>query len=265
MKKLFFVLLVLMITYGHAQDISAKSYIVMDLSGQVLSEKNADEPRSIASITKLVTVERALQLNPDEHITITKEDIRAAKSKRRSFLRAGMTFTRRELIELALVNSDNVAAIALGRTAENVELLLPPHMHIVESSGLDPENQSTARDLATYAVKLYNTNLAAISTKPTAEAGKIKVKNTNKMIGADGWNFYLSKTGYIRAAGSCLVAVTKMAGQVVAVVILGSSNGQQRWIDLYNIRFQIEGPANYARPVVAKKQRKTFKTARKSR
>jgi D-alanyl-D-alanine endopeptidase (penicillin-binding protein 7) len=159
------------------------------------------------------------------------------------------------LIELALVSSDNVAAIALGRM-EDMTATTPPTIKVVEASGLNPENKATARGLAEYARKLYNTELAATSVKPFADAGsQAPRKSTNPLINKRGWEFYLSKTGFINASGGCLVVITRIKDQLVTVVILGSKDTRQRWRDLAELRIEM-GDKDFAALTEPKKKRR---------
>lgn len=247
MKALLAALTILWAGAATAQ--TANAFIVQDLSGEVLLQRNADDQRPIASITKLFTAKAAEKLDPNELITIEKSDIQQGRM-RSTPLKAGQSYTRQQLIELALVSSDNVAAIALGRAAPFSDT---PHAVLVEASGLDAANQSSARQLAAAARELYNTDLAAISTHTHATVGNRK--STNPLLTQSGWTFYLSKTGFINSSGGCLVVITQMAGRVVTVVILGASNTRQRWKDLAELRRQL-GDTDFSEPVAAKKRRK---------
>lgn len=241
-----------------ASAITAKSYVVMDMDGNVISSENPDEVRAIASITKLVTTQRAALADPDEQITILKEDWKLGKM-RSSPLKIGQSYTRAQLMELALVSSDNVAAMALGRTAPgDIGSVLPENTTIVEPSGLDPKNRSTAREVAELARHLYNTNLAATSVQPIAEVGNRH--STNPLINKPGWTFYLSKTGFISEAGGCLVVIMQAGQRLVTIALLGSKDTRQRWRDLYELRKQLD-ETEFAEPkwgkakVKAKKRR----------
>ena len=226
---------------------TAKSYIVVDNStGQVVASSNADEQRSIASITKLYTAERNAALAQDELITITAEDVRCGKM-RSSPLRAGMQVSRAALMRLALVSSDNIAALALGRSDGPV-VSRGPHTTIVEASGLDAGNRSTARELSEMARSLLGSNLALMSTQPNEMFNDHLRKSTNPFIDKPGWNFALSKTGFTNPAGGCLVVVTQIAGKLMTVVILGARDTHQRWRDLVEIRKQL-GDSDFYEPV----------------
>jgi D-alanyl-D-alanine endopeptidase (penicillin-binding protein 7) len=264
MKKLLLAGL-LLLTPLTTLALSAKSFIVTDMEGEVIMSSDADEPRPIASITKLVTAARNEGLDPFEYITITKQDMRDGASLRRNTpLKVGKKYTRQQLTELALISSDNVAAVALGRVANEVgeEIDLPEHTTIVEASGLSPENKSTAREIADIARALYNSPTAIVSIQETTEVGK--KYSTNPLLNKPGWKFYLSKTGFIRAAGGCLVVITEIGDRLLTIAILGSSDTSQRWRDLVEIRTMLgddgfytptKKPAKKAKPV--RKQKRT--------
>lgn len=224
---------------------TARSYAVTDMSGNVIVSKDPDVSRPIASITKLITTSRNLGLPDDELITITEADVRNGRM-RTTPLRVGQSYSRRVLIDLALVNSDNVAAIALGRTTP-IPASVPKHTTYVEASGLDPDNRSTARELTEIARSLYSTELAVRSVQPYVSIGGTVRKNTNPLIGAPGWTFYLTKTGFINPSGGCLVVITKIKDQIVAVAILGSVDTRQRWRDLAEIREKL-GDSGFMKP-----------------
>lgn len=232
---------------GHA--ITAKSYIVTDMNGNIIKEQNSDVQRSIASITKLVTTERNSGLPQDELITILSEDVRAGRM-RSSPLVAGMQVPRSALIQLALVSSDNIAAIALGRSDSPIREL-PPNTKIVEASGLDAGNQSTARELADIARSMYNTNLAHESVQGTVHWAGRERRSTNPFIGQRGWEFFLSKTGYTNPAGGCLVVITMVQNRLVTIVLLGAKDTKRRWLDLIELRKELGDTEFYSPPAKA--------------
>lgn len=249
MMKRALITLCFLASTAHAA-ITAKSYIVTDMDGRVIAERQADDPRSIASITKLITAERNQALPPDEQIVILQSDLQEGRM-RSTPLKVGQAYTRSALIELALVSSDNVAAIALGRSAPEASV---PGIQIVEASGLNPQNRATARALAEYARHLYLTagELAATSVKRTTEISARH--STNPLLARPGWEFQLSKTGFINEAGGCLVVITKIRDEFMTVVILGSASVKQRWRDLIELRREL-GDRNFAAPVDSPKPR----------
>jgi len=147
--------------------ITATSWLVSDGSGKILQEENIDQIRSIASISKLVTVMVVMDANQD-----LDEPLKP--------------YTRRELIQLALVKSDNKAAIDLctfypgGRDAcvyamnTKMRALGLNNTKFVEPTGLSVFNISTARELITL-VKTAQTYPVIVEAAKTSEV-KIKLK-----------------------------------------------------------------------------------------
>jgi D-alanyl-D-alanine endopeptidase (penicillin-binding protein 7) len=238
---------------------SAAALVIDADTGEVLHAKNADAVVPIASITKLmtamVTIDAILPL--EEPITITAEDAQAAKSKRRARVPVGATLTRGELLQLALMSSENVAAAALGRTYPGGMDALVAAMNakaadlemkgstFVEPTGLAAENVSTAEDLAKLvrAAGEY-TRIAEYSTMPRAEytirGRRTTFANTNGLVRGDSWEIGLSKTGFINAAGRCLVMEARVATRSLIIVLLDSVGKYTRIGDANRIREWLE-------------------------
>ena len=218
------------------------SAIVLDASGNLIYGKDVDTVRPIASITKLMTAMVVLdaQLDLDEKITITKDDrdlIRLTGSR----LSYGATLSRRELILLALMSSENRAATALGRTytggMENfvaamnlkAQSLGMSNSRFADPAGLKSENVSTASDLAkmlaaadSYPLITQSTTTTRKEVHPYARRGSLTYGNTNRLLKNKNWNIELSKTGYINEAGRCLVMQANIEGEDVSIVLLNS-------------------------------------------
>ena len=96
---------------------SAAALVIDAETGEILHAKNADAVVPIASITKLMTAMVTLDagLALDEPITISADDAEAGQAKRRARLAVGASLTRADLLQLALMASENRAAAALGR------------------------------------------------------------------------------------------------------------------------------------------------------
>ncbi|MFN7505006.1 MAG: serine hydrolase, partial [Limnobacter sp.] len=190
---------------------------------EVLYAKNPSAVVPIASITKVMTVVVTLEarLNLDELITITNDDIDYYKNTR-SRLKPGSEFTRRELIHLALMASENRAASALGRTypgglaacvAEmnrRAATLRMYNTNFAETTGLSVENKSSANDLARMMLHAQRFPLIRqFSTDPqfSVQSGKgqLNFRNTNRLIKNKQWDIEIQKTGFINEAGRCLV------------------------------------------------------------
>jgi D-alanyl-D-alanine endopeptidase (penicillin-binding protein 7) len=233
---------------------SSAVLVVDQVTGQVLLEKNPDVALPIASITKVMTalVVMDAELPLHELITITKDDTKLQKYSR-SRLTVGSKFTRAELLHLALMSSDNRAAHALGRTYpeglaafvaamnDKADELSMTQSKFVEPTGLSNENRSTPRDLA----RLVNAahEHALIRDFSTDKQTIVKVggrdqqfRNTNALLRSDNWELGLSKTGFIRDAGKCLVMQATIDGQAVVIVMLDAQGSQKRLLDAERIR-----------------------------
>jgi len=226
---------------GSADALIAKSYIITKMDGTVVLEKGADIESPIASITKLFVAEQAVKLDGDEMLTVKKIDLQRGRM-RSTPLRVGGSYTRRELTQLALISSDNVAALTLARYSEpNTS-----HATLVEGSGLSRSNVSTARRLAEAVRELYPTEVGAISTETRTSVGNRR--STNPLLTKAGWQFMLSKTGFTNPAGGCLAVVVEVRGEMLTIVILGSRDGRTRWNDLVELRKML-GDTDFFVPV----------------
>ncbi|HSD44137.1 MAG TPA: D-alanyl-D-alanine endopeptidase [Burkholderiales bacterium] len=238
---------------------SSAALVIDAETGEVLHAKNADAIVPIASITKLMTAMVTLDadLALGEPITISADDAEAGQAKRRARLAVGATLTRAELLQLALMASENRAAAALGRAypggtdafvnAMNAKAheLEMSGSRFVEPTGLSSENVSTAEDLAKLvrAAKGYAL-IAEYSTTPNAEytirGRRVAFVNTNGLVRGGSWVIGLSKTGFINAAGRCLVMQAKVATRSLIIVLLDSVGKYTRIGDANRIRHWLE-------------------------
>ena len=261
-------------------ELSAQSVLVFDqTSGQPLLAKNADLQTPIASITKLMTamlvVDAAQPLG--ERITITDEDRDTIKGTG-SRLAVGATYTRGQLLHLALIASDNRAAHALARTTSGGLNRFVANMNrmaralgmkstvYVEPTGLSSDNQSTALDLAKLADYAYQNypEIREITSTGSYTLGSQRVvvkkrhrqqvfyrtvafNNTNRFTRAEDWHIGLSKTGFINEAGHCLVMQAEVAQRDVIIVLLDAQGRNNRAGDATRIKEWLESiPANGA-------------------
>ena len=237
----------------------SSSALVQDAeTGEVVYDKNAETVVPIASITKLMTamvvLDRGLDL--DEKITLSREDAVQMKGAR-SRLRTGLSLTRRELLLIALMSSENRAAAALGQSypggleafvdAMNAKaaLLDMTESRFVEPTGLSPANVSTASDLAKMVRAAYEYPLIrefSTTSRATVKASgrSLQYANTNGLVRSSYWEIGLSKTGYISEAGRCLVMHVRLASKDLIVVLLDSWGKQSRIADANRIRKWLE-------------------------
>ena len=237
---------------------SSVAYVIDQDTQEVLFSKNDNAVLPIASITKLMTglVTLEANLSMDESITITTEDIDTEKGSS-SRLRPGVTLTRGELLQLALMSSENRAAHALGRTypqglpafvAQMNAKAKQLGMHdtkYAEPTGLSSRNQSSAKDLATLvAVAANDSTMRELSTSEGMDVDvgsrTLKYKSTNRLVTNPNWSIDLQKTGYIAEAGQCLVMQAKIAGRKLVMVFLDSAGKFSRTADAERVRRWIE-------------------------
>ena len=232
--------------------------VVDQNSWTTLYEKNVQTALPIASITKLMTAMVVLDagLDMNEYITITDEDAAHYRSSR---LTVGTTLTRRDVMLLALMSSENRAAYALGRTypggmaafiqAMNAKaaMLNMYSAQFVDPSGLSSANQASAMDLAKMvnaatqykAIRELSTNDSAYIY--TADGNYKKYVNSNRLITRNmGWDIGLQKTGTLRAAGKCLVLQTRINGTPKIMVFLDSSSSDARVADAVKLKGWVE-------------------------
>jgi D-alanyl-D-alanine endopeptidase (penicillin-binding protein 7) len=240
---------------GQHDDLSLKSSVAMVVNQdtkEVYFEKNPNVSLPIASITKLMTAMVILdsKLPLDETIVINAED---ARIYRRSRLAEGTAMSREEALHLALMSSENRAAYTLGRNYpggvpafidamnRKARELGMEHSHFADPTGLLSENVSTAEDLtrmvnAAYQYKLireYSTwpDLTIVIAKRPQ-----KFLNTNRLVRSGDMDIGLQKTGFINAAGKCLVMQARVNNTPLLLVFLDSVGTQSRFADAVRVR-----------------------------
>ena len=241
---------------------SAKVLVINQLTGETIYAKNTNLPTPIASVTKLMTAMVMLDahLPMNDLLYIADEDVDYLKGTH-SRLSVGSSLTRGELLQLALMASENRAASSLGRNypggvgafvrAMNLKaaLLGMKSSHFVDPTGLDSNNVSTAEDLAKMVNAAYHyPEIRQVTTTPSQEItlygrnNPINFVNTNALVrtGSDKWIIGLSKTGFINEAGRCLVMQAEISGQPMIIVLLDSEGKQTRIGDANRIRKWIE-------------------------
>jgi serine-type D-Ala-D-Ala endopeptidase (penicillin-binding protein 7) len=238
---------------------AVKAAIVELESGKTLYSKHSDWVTPIASITKLMTALVVMQSGQDldEWIEIPKPD-RETRKNAYSRIRIGSQLQRGNVLRLALMSSENLAAYTLaarypggvdafvGQMNKTAASLGMSNTHFVDASGLSSGNVSTAEDLVKLiaAVSHYD-KIREYSTTPRYTAHFRKPRyalgygNTNRLVHRNSWDIELSKTGYITEAGRCLVLLSKLEGREVAMVFLdafgkqtplGDAGRVKRWI-----------------------------------
>ncbi len=238
---------------------SSVALVVDQQTDEVLFSKNPQAVLPIASITKLMTAlvvtEAGLPL--DETLRVVQEDVDATAGSR-SRLRLGTALTRGEMLRLALMASENRAAHVLGRAfpgglsafvgrmnAKARELGMHDTRY-VEPTGLSSDNRSSAQDL-TLLVRAASAHpvIREYSTAPEASvpvgARQVQFRNSNGLVRNPDWEILLQKTGYIAAAGRCVVMQAELAGRKLIMVLLDSAGKYSRMADAERIRHWLLG------------------------
>ena len=225
---------------------SQSALILNNRTGEVLYQKNANRVMPIASISKLMSAIVTLDANLDmnEMVSITPAEIDRLKGTG-SRLGIGTTLSRKELLHLSLMSSENRATHALGRTypggmsafvaAMNAKAqsLGMSNSRFYEPTGLDFRNVSTAHDLSRLvaAAGKYpqigrdsTSNYGSVYTV----SGRQSYKNSNALVREGSWNVELQKTGYIREAGRSMVMKARIQNQPITIVLLNSPTSAMR-------------------------------------
>lgn len=235
------------------------SSVVYDVTNSQIIQGSLDKQEvSIASISKLMTVFTVLKADQDLDEKLTVRSARTPNTK----LQQGMRITRRELIDLALVSSDNIAAITLGENFpggmgyfvyqmnKHADELHMFHTGFVEPTGLSPMNYSSVQDIVTLtkAVSEYkivqdaaktqkevNANAEGVKTvKKHKNRHKVTREGERKIVAHPTSNYFgregitVIKTGFTRAAGFCITMLVMKDNRMYNITVLGARSKQER-------------------------------------
>lgn len=236
-------------------ELSAESAVIMEASGgQVLFEKNADEKKSPASVTKVMTLLLIFDALADGTITpdteVTTSEYAASMGGSQVFLEAGEKQTVDTMIKCIAVASANDACVAMAEKIAGSEPAFVEKMnqrsaglgmtntHFVNCNGLDTEGHlTTARDIALMSRELitkypqienYSTiwmeNITHTTAKGSSEFG---LSNTNKLIRQYEYATGL-KTGSTSGAKFCLSATARKGGIDMIAVVMAEPDSKTR-------------------------------------
>jgi D-alanyl-D-alanine endopeptidase (penicillin-binding protein 7) len=269
-----FLSLVLSFTPVYAKDLkpnvkSSIAMIVHQETGEIIYQKNAYTKASIASLTKIMTAMVVLDsgINLNEEVKITKADIDRIK-RTGSRIPLGARLTRYELLKFALMASDNRAASALSRSYPTGQKGFIDAMNVkakqlgmfntlfADPTGLNKNNVSTARDLVRMVQAAYQyPEIRNLTTQSKGEINfgktnyKIGFVNTNRLVRKGDWDIGLSKTGFIREAGRCLVMQAMVKDEPVIMIFLDSYGKLTRFADAKRVKKWMEKNYNKSHQV----------------
>lgn len=266
MKKMFILLLTFVLLFqnvlpaaaaGEGMEIESPSAILMEAStGTVLYEKAADEKRSPASVTKIMTVLLIYEAIESGQLKLTDEVVTSAHAKSMGgsqvFLEEGEKQTVETMLKCILIASGNDASVAMAEHIAGTETEFVARMNsrakelgmentnFVDCCGLteDPNHYTSARDIAIMSRELitrfsevynYTTiwmeNITHVTRQGTSEFG---LTNTNKLLRSyDGCTGL--KTGSTSIAKYCLSATATRNGIEMISVILTAPDSKTRF------------------------------------
>jgi D-alanyl-D-alanine carboxypeptidase len=248
--------------------------IVLDAqTGQVLRELNPDIQTPPASLTKMMTLYLTFEalnqgrLRLDQYLRVSGEAASRAPSK--LALVPGETVTVHDLILGIVTKSANDAAVVLAEALGGSEPAFAQQMNwkarqlgmnytlYRNASGLpDPEQRTTARDIARLALALYHQfprEYRYFSTHEFVFRGQVMRNHNHRMEwypGLDG-----IKTGFVNASGFNLAASAVRGNQRLIGVIMGGQSAGWRDRQMAGLLDQgfadLGGAQTVARPVIA--------------
>lgn len=241
--------------------LQAPSAVLMEAStGQIIFEKNADEKRSPASITKIMTLILIFDALDSGKIKLTDEVVTSAHAKAMGgsqvFLEEGEIQTVETLIKCIVIASGNDASVAMaeyiaGTEDEFVKMMNEraaalgmSNTHFEDCCGLteSPTHVTSARDIAIMSRELINKypqihnystiwmeNITHVTKQGTKEFG---LSNTNKLLKmATNFNVTGLKTGSTSVAKYCLSATAEKDGVRLIASIMAAPDFKVRFAD----------------------------------
>ncbi|WP_460425303.1 D-alanyl-D-alanine endopeptidase [Azotobacter armeniacus] len=257
-------------------ELASASALVVDLnSGRELFASHPDVVVPIASISKLMTAVVTLDANLPlgEVIPVLIHDTHELRGVY-SRVRVNSRISRKEMLRLALMSSENRAAASLAHNypggharfvaAMNAKAraLGMSRTHFVEPTGLSERNVSTARDLVRLlrAARQYPL-IRQLSTTPGQSARFQKpnyvqnFNNTNPLVRNPAWRIEVTKTGFINKAGHCLAMLAMVQNRPVAMVLLNTFGKHSHVGDATRVRRWLETGKTTPVPLAAKRHK----------
>ena len=239
MRKILSILLLVPIL-----SFASTNVVTYDVTNQRVLDGSLDSSMvSIASLSKLMTVYTVLRENQDLNEKLGVESKQTPNTK----IHKGMVLTRYDLINLALVSSDNLAAITLAENFPggytrfvhkmniHAEQLGMHNTRFIEPTGLSPMNYSTMTDIIILTKEVSNYDIVKFAAKSSTivaenikgkKPTKINSNSTIKYFGRD--DVVAIKTGFTSAAGFCITMLVKVNERLYNITVLGAKSKEQR-------------------------------------
>ena len=223
--------------------------LIVEDSGTVFYEKNADESRPIASITKIMTLLltfealEAGKVSLSDIVPVSEHAYHMGGSQ--IWLEPGEQLTLDEMLKAICISSANDAAVAVAEFIGGSEPVFVERMNarakelgmqsttFRNACGLDEDGHlSTARDVAIMSreMLLNHPEIENYCTvwMDTLRGGATQLVNTNKLLKSYNGITGL-KTGTTGKAGVCISASASRDDLRLIAVVLGSSSGKERF------------------------------------
>ncbi|MFA7385692.1 MAG: serine hydrolase [Candidatus Paceibacterota bacterium] len=242
-------LMLLISKYNIEKEISAHSYIVMDISNNsIILGKNTDKLYPIASVTKLMNAVITIEnINTTKTITLTEKMLKPLGYSPSLFL--GLNIDVKNLLKASLIQSTNDAAEALtyfleeGKFLElmnkKAEELGMDNTKFYDSHGLNPLNRSTSKDLVKLLLYIHKNHPEILEIGkddnfwlPDNTGRMLKFKNVNNFYNIP--EFIGGKTGYLPEAKQTLASLFDVKEKPIAIVLLYSENRQTDTLKILN-------------------------------
>ena len=234
------------------KSLTAQAAYVMDSETNLsLFAEQENDIRAIGSLTKLMTALVFLETSPDWDKVVTIEENDSGQG--RLYLAEGEIATVRVLFNVALVSSSNNATLALARSTSlsleefttrmnaKARVMGLVSTHFIEPTGLDPANQSTAREVvlilkAALSEKMIRETVSQKKYDFQLENGRSRVADSTDLLLSENFpqgkmkSVIGGKTGYVEEAGYCFAfAAENEEGHQIITVVLGSETHFSRF------------------------------------
>ena len=232
--------------------LTAKSAVLCDTNGNILFEKNPDEPLQPASVTKIMTMLLVMEAVDSGQAKwddlVTGSAYAASMGGTQIWLKEGEQLTLDEMMKAIAVGSANDCAVAVAEHLAGTETAFVERMNaraaelgctntkFINANGLDAGEEKTmtsARDLALISCELLrHPDILNYTTiwMDTIRNGAFTLANTNKMLRRYEGLIGL-KTGYISEAGFCISAAAERSDMRMIAVVMGAPTKEDRMSD----------------------------------